>query len=326
MKGKLSVILRVMVSVGLVGFLLWRMRGQFPAIVNTLTKTNFLLFSLAAVIFIVEIGLVLSFRLRLLFVGEGLDIPIGRVIQLSYIGYFFNLFLPTAVGGDIVKAYYAHKQTKKTAKSFIAVFMDRFIGLFSFICLAMFALVISWRDIDPSLRKIVFLFALAGLILFSLILNDAITKVIFKFFSKLKFANMGERLSRVYRAVREYKNKKTLLLSVIAISLLAQAIYFVVIYMLVRSLGASMAIKSVFLLMPIVSVISMLPSLGGLGLREGAIVMLFGSSIGSDNAFSVSILLLSVLLIAGLLGALIYASAAQFKIKGDISKLEKYSI
>ena len=95
-----------------------------------------------------------------LFLGEGLKIPLGRVIQLSYIGYFFNNFMPTAVGGDIVKAYYAYKQTKKAAKSFISVFMDRFLGLFSFIFIAVFMLFISWKNIDIALRRIVLLFGL----------------------------------------------------------------------------------------------------------------------------------------------------------------------
>ena len=71
----------------------------------------------------------------------------------------------------------------------------------------------------------------------------------------------------------------------------------------------------------------MLPSLGGLGLREGALVALLGPAIGTDSAFSVAILLLAMLLIMSLIGAVIYLSAAQFRIKGsDISKLEKYSV
>ncbi len=326
MKAKIFVILRLVVSAGLVLFLLWHMRGQLPNIGATLVKTNPLLFSLALFLFLIEIGTLLSVRLQLLLVGEGLSIPMGRVIQLSYIGYFFNLFLPTAVGGDIVKAYYAYRQTKQAAKSFVSVFMDRFIGLFSFVCLAMFALLISWHSIEPGLRRTVFLFALGGLISFLVILNDAIAKITFGIFSRFKLWNIGERLSRIYGAVREYKNKKTVFLSVLGISLLAQSVYFFVMYILVRSLGVNIPFKSVFLLMPIVSVISMLPSLGGLGLREGAIVVLFGSAIGTDNAFSLSILLLSVLLVAGLVGALLYATAAQFKIREDISKLEKYKI
>lgn len=322
MKSKVSLILRLGISAGLVTFLLWSMRTQFAHIANTLATTNFIIFSLAAILFMLTV-VILSLRLNLLFIGEGFNIPLGRVIQLSFIGYFFNNFMPTAVGGDIVKAYYAHKQTNQTAKSFISVFMDRFIGLFSFICIATITLFLSWENINIVLRKIVLTFAFFGILGFFIILNSRVAKVILKALSKFKLWNIGERLSKAYRTVHEYRNKKRLLLLVMGISVISQSIYFSTIYLLARALGANLLLATVFLVMPIVSVVSMLPSLGGLGLREGAMVALFGPIIGNDSAFSVSILLLAILLIISLLGAVIYASASQFRLKPrELDKLE----
>ncbi len=300
------------------------MRPRFAHIASTLAKTDPLLFSSAVLLFIITIGLVSSLRLKLLFSGEGLDIPFGRVIQLTYIGYFFNNFMPTAVGGDIVKAYYAYKETNQKAKSFISVFMDRFVGLFSFVGIATIALFFSWENIDLALKKTVLAFALFFIIAFLVVLNSAIAKVILKVLSRFKLWNIGEKLSKVYRAVHEYRNKKSIILMAIGLSAVAQSIYFSMIYLLARSLGADIPLMTVFLLMPIISVVSMLPSLGGLGLREGAMVVLFGPLIGGDNAFSVSILLLATLLIVSLVGAVIYVTASQFRIKGvDISKFQK---
>ncbi|MGB2705582.1 MAG: lysylphosphatidylglycerol synthase transmembrane domain-containing protein, partial [Candidatus Omnitrophota bacterium] len=254
-------------------------------------------------------------------------IPFGRVIQLSFIGFFFNNFMPTAVGGDIVKAYYANKQTKETAKSFISVFMDRFIGVISFVLLAVFALFLSWANINEMLKKTVLIFALAGTAGLFVILNPAPAKVIFNVLSRLKLWNIGGRLTRAYMAVHEYRKKKALIFAVIGVSLISQSIYFTVVYLLAKSLGANLLLVTVFLVMPIVSLVSMLPSLGGLGLRESALLVLLGPVIGSDNAFSVSILLLATLLILSLIGAAIYVSAAQFRIgRADIAKLEPYSV
>jgi len=326
MKSKFSVILRAGISVGLVVFLLWSMRSHFPRIADTLAQTNLLIFSLAVGFFLFNI-IIASFRLNLLFVGEGISMPPGKIIQLSFIGFFFNNFMPTAVGGDIVKAYYVHKETGKTAKSFISVFMDRFIGLFSFVCLGAFALLLSWKTIDGELKNIVLIFALGGIAGFFIILNTHVAKVMLSFFSKLKLWNLGERLSRVYRAVHEYRNKKNVILKVMGISLITQSIYFSIIYFLSVSIAANVPLKTVFLIMPVVSVVSMLPSLGGLGLREGAMVALFGPVIGAEAAFSISILLLVTLLIASLIGGFIYLFASQFKIKkAEISKIESYSV
>ncbi len=327
MKGKIGLILRIAISVGLIAFLLWSMRDRFPQIAETLGRTGPILFALAVLFFIFDAGLILPLRLKLLFTGEGLDIPFGRIIQLTYIGYFFNNFMPTAVGGDIVKAYYVYKQTNRKAKSFISVFMDRFVGLFSFVGIAIIALFFSWENIDLALKKIVLAFALFFITAFLVVLNSAIAKVILNVLSRLKLWNMGEKLSKVYRAVHEYRNKKSIILMAIGLSAVAQSIYFSMIYLLARSLGTELPLMTVFLLMPIISVVSMLPSLGGLGLREGAMVVLFGPLIGGDNAFSVSILLLATLLIVSLVGAAIYVTASQFRIKKtEIRDMESYSV
>jgi len=326
MRGKISVVLRVGVSLGLVAFLLWVMRGQFPAIGATLAKTHVALFALAALLFISGV-FIISYRLNLLFAGEGLCIPFGRVVQLSFIGFFFNNFMPTAVGGDIVKAYYVNKQTKETTKSFISVFMDRFIGVASFILIAVLALLLSWESISNELKRIVLVFAFCGGGIFLVILNGTFAKFVLNLFSRLKLWGLGGRLSKVYMAVHEYRNKKAVIFSVFGVSIIAQCLYFSVVYLLARSLGTKPSLATVFMVMPIVSLVSMLPSLGGLGLREGALVALLGPVIGTDNAFSVGILLLATLFILSLIGAAIYISAAQFRIKGaEISKLETYSV
>ncbi len=326
MKGRIFAFLRVFVSIGLIAFLLWSMRARLPRIGSTIAKTQPLLFALAALLFIVNVATI-SFRLQLLFVGENLRIPFGRVIQLSFIGFFFNNFMPTAVGGDIVKAYYVNQQTKETAKSFIAVFMDRFIGIISFGLIAVVALFLSRENIDGALKKIVLIFALGGITGLFVMLNPSAAKLILNGLSRFKLWGIGGRLSKAYMAVHEYRKKKALICAVTGVSLIAQVLYFSVVYLLAKSLGADLRLVSVFLIMPIVSLVSMLPSLGGLGIRESAFVVLFGPLLGSDNAFSVSILLLATLLITSLIGALIYVSAAQFKMgRAEITKLQPYSI
>ena len=326
MKKSLSTALRVLISVGMVAFLVWSMRGSYHQIAGTLAKTSPIIFACAAFLFILNVSL-FSMRLKLLLLGEGLRVAYGRVVQLSFIGFFFNNFMPTAVGGDIVKAYYVSRLTKEAAKSFISVFMDRFIGLFSFICIALLALPLAWKSIDGSLRKVVIVFAACGIGAFLVILNDAVAGVILKLLSKFKLMNIGERISKIYRAVHEYKNKKKIILSTIGVSAVSQCIYFTTVYLLIRSLGINLPIGTVFIVMPIVSATSMLPSLGGLGLREGAIVVLLGPIIGTDNAFSVSILLLATLLSISFIGAIIYASASQFRMKpADVSTLKTYQV
>ncbi|MFH1594196.1 MAG: lysylphosphatidylglycerol synthase transmembrane domain-containing protein [Candidatus Omnitrophota bacterium] len=322
MKGKLSIILRVMVSAGLIFFLAWNMRGHFGQIARTLSRVNISLFILAIALFILNVYAI-SCRLNLVIIGEGLRIPYGRIVQLTFIGYFFNNFMPTAVGGDIVKTYYVFKQTKQASKSVIAVFIDRFIGMSSFIFIGTCALLLTWQSADILVKKIVLVFAVLGTIGILVILNGAFAKLMQGFLSKVKFRNVGDKLSKVYKAVHGYKAKKMIILKCFVLSLISQCIFFTVVFILIRSLGVdNISLGAVFMIMPLVCVASMLPSLGGLGLREGATVALFGPIIGNDVAFSASILLLASLLVLSLVGAVIYLTASQFKLKGDdLSKL-----
>jgi len=322
MKIRFSVVLRVIISLSLLSFLLWNMRGHFSGIAGTLASTNLSVFGLATGLFMCTV-LVISNRLKLFLAGEGLTVSYIRVVQLTYIGYFFNNFMPTAVGGDIVKAYYAYKYTGEAAKSFVSVFMDRFIGLLSFVLIAAVALLFSWETIDMALKRAVLLFALSGITIFMFALNEGFAKIALNLLSRLRLWRLGEKISKAYRAVHEYKNRKPLIGGTIALSVFSQSIYFLAVYMAARSLGTPIPVKDIFIIMPVVSVITMLPSLGGLGLREGAIVVLFSPIIGRENAFSVSVLVLAILLLTSLIGALIYLSAAQFRIKKEeMAKVE----
>jgi len=312
MKSGFSAFLRAAVSVGLMAAILLGMREHLPGVATTLMKTNIPIFSAAVLLFGVNVC-VLAVRLALIFRGEGLIVPYGKTVQLSFVGYFFNNFLPTAVGGDIVKAYYAYAQTDEAGKSFIAVFMDRFVGVLSFVVIASAALICSWNIIDSWIKNIIVLFAAGGIFAMVVILNTRVAEFVFGALSRLKLFNLGERLSKVYRMVHDYRNKKHLLAAGGVISGLVQCSYFIVIFLFGASLGIGLNMRLIFLLMPIVSIVSMLPSIGGLGLREGAIVILFKDFVGSDNAFAISILLLVTLLLTGALGAVFYAFAPQFR-------------
>jgi len=125
--------------------------------------------------------------------------------------------------------------------------------------------------------------------------------------------NIGHKLTELYQLMHNYRNKRALLIRAILISVIGQALYFIVVYILFKSVGLKVPFRAIFLVMPIVSVVSMLPSIGGLGLREGAIVFFFAPIVGTERAFGVSILLLAILFLISIIGGIIYISSPQFR-------------
>jgi uncharacterized protein (TIRG00374 family) len=115
---------------------------------------------------------------------------------------------------------------------------------------------------------------------------------------------LGAKFNEVLNIIQDYKNRKKIVVEAFVVSFLSQSFYFLVIYMFFLALGAPVSIGNIFLIMPVVTFISMVPSLGGLGVREGAIVALFMPIVGKEASFAASILLLSAFLLISVVGGI----------------------
>jgi uncharacterized membrane protein YbhN (UPF0104 family) len=86
----------------------------------------------------------------------GIPAPAGRVFSLHMIGIFFNSLIPGGTGGDLIKGYYLYREheDKDKAPALTSIVMDRFVGLYALLCVAMIATAANyalWKDI-PMLR------------------------------------------------------------------------------------------------------------------------------------------------------------------------------
>lgn len=64
-------------------------------------------------------------------------LPIKDMLRLTWIGLFFNSFLPGAVTGDFIKLVYARDLDREVSKTFLvmSVLMDRVVGLMGLLCI-----------------------------------------------------------------------------------------------------------------------------------------------------------------------------------------------
>ena len=101
MKKGTSSLLRALTSIILIVILLYVVRGKYGDILKTLKSTNTILMALAFALFTIA-SLVASFRMKIIIGAQGIKIRYREALSLTFIGYFFNNFLPTAIGGDVV--------------------------------------------------------------------------------------------------------------------------------------------------------------------------------------------------------------------------------
>ena len=67
--------------------------------------------------------------------------------------------------------------------------------------------------------------------------------------------------------------------------------------------------------MAIIAIVSMLPSIGGLGVRASGFVLLFAPVTGKEVALALGILWLGGLVVLAIIGGLVYALTDRHKIK-----------
>jgi len=313
MKKRLHFFLRLLISIGVCLFLFWWMKDKIANTLTALKMTNLRLLSIAFAVNLLGI-MICSARFRIVLVAQKIYFSLIEATKLTFIGVFFNNFLPTSVGGDVVKGYYASQKTGRTLESFSAVVADRFVGLLTFALIAFISLTFLGKYIDNRIKwPTLIMFSMVLLFLFVL-LNKTLLKKIDFILNKIPFLRKKSRLQRLGVILENYKKNRRIICNAIAFSLIGQALYVITTYLLAKSLSLSIPLKMFFLFLPIISVVSMLPSLNGLGVREGAYIYLFGSIIRPENALALSFLWIAVLMGSSIIGAIIYI------IKGPLTK------
>src|SRR6266849_6792315 len=124
---------RLLVSVALLIWLAWRTDwnqvGQ--AFLHVRLK-----YWLAAMGLLLLAQVASAVRWRLLARPLGFHNPLRHFIRFYFVGMFFNLLLPTSVGGDVVRAWYLDGGSGRRLAAFLSVFVDRFSGLLVLLAVA----------------------------------------------------------------------------------------------------------------------------------------------------------------------------------------------
>ncbi len=272
-------------------------------------------FGVAAAIYLIALG-ILAVRLLFIFRVQHIRMNYGEVFYLGFVGLFFNLFFPSAVGGDVAKAFYAYKHSGKKIESTTSVILDRLMGFASLILMALAAVLIYQADLnDARINNLVYV-ALAVLLLTVAFFASKRFASRFKFLSVLvPSSKWRARISDVYHAIYNYKHHRRIMVLAIALSFLGQVLFIILHYFLVLSLGFNLTPWIFFIFIPIVSIVSMAPSLGGLGVREASAIYLFSRFMTTERAFALSLLMDALIYGYSFIGGVLYALKGGLKSK-----------
>ncbi|MCK5306264.1 MAG: flippase-like domain-containing protein [Candidatus Omnitrophica bacterium] len=322
MKKHIFLISRVAVTLIIILILWYFLKENAGELGEILSSANKYYLFAGFFLFIVNV-LLLSLRLKVVLSTQKLKLNFTESLRLNFIAFFFNSFLPTAVGGDIAKAYYAsEKFKKKKVECYTAVFADRTIGLMSIVSIAIAALFIAGADIIPFKMRF-FIFAVFGLAVFFVVfsLNHRLAQK-FKFLISLcGLRKIEEPAQKIYGVLNDFGRHKRASLFAFLIAFGGQVLIITVCFIISKSLHLQVNYSIFFLFIPIISAASMIPSLGGTGPREFAFVLLFGSLVDRAEAAALALMWLFYLLCLSLIGGVVYLLSGYHKL--TISEIEK---
>lgn len=300
------VFLRIGISVVLLFFLF---RGVDTKALFGLIKNADKLYLFFAFVSFFVIDLLCLLRWDMLLKAADIHLPLKRVIISFCGGIFFNLFLPSTIGGDLVRSIDLASHTKKTKEVVATVILDRLSGYVGLVLISLLAVLSGFRFVRDSSVIISILIITAALVSILLLLfNKFIYSKINRVLRSIRAGRIIESVKGVHQELHYFRKQKKAIFNNLALSFIIQAIFPLMVYFTGLALGIKIKIVYFFVFLPIISAITLLPiSLGGLGVRDAMTVYFFAKAgVAKDPAFAMSLVNFSFILLYGSIGGIIY--------------------
>jgi len=220
----------------------------------------------------------------------GISDSIYKLYRTVLYGQLISRILPTSVGGDTARAgYLLTRYPDQKYDSISATLMDRIVGMYSLVIIAVITL--PFVRLFTTQERLIAFFSLIVLLLISL----------FTLWGKLDSFYLGAmkvkiipdfitiRLRKFWDSFMAYRKYKSRLFGIVVFSLGTQIVLIGSQYLTFVAVGGDLPVLKLFLVTPIVNIITLLPiSIGGLGLREASLLTFL--ELNSDVVVSYSII------------------------------------
>lgn len=255
-------------------------------------------------------------RWRMVLKVQGLQLPFRRATGITFVAQFFNSFLLGSTGGDLIKAYYAARETHhKKTEAVTTVFVDRLLGLWAMLLFAALMmlpnlrLLFSHEKLGACAAVILAMLAACTALLW-LAFWGGISKRFPKARSYFRKIPKGELLERSLDSCRQFGRERVFVVKAVAVSMALNAVCVLQVMALARGLNLTISPLALSVIVPIIICISALPiTPSGLGVRENLFVLMLAApeiNIPATSALSLSLLTYAGALFWSLVGGVVY--------------------
>lgn len=243
--------------------------------------------------------------------SQGVDIPLLRAARAYLAAGFASYFLPTPVGGDLVRAIALGRQRKKTVEIVSSIVMERLLGLAASGILSAVALAVALES-GVSLHFLL-PWALAAIAASTAAVTLPLAPRLsvhvrrrLEAYPQSRWAQLGLKFGAAYGLYRHHTSQ---LLVVGALSVIEQGFPILVFWVLVRALNVMVSPQALIVAVPLALFVARLPiAIGGIGVFEGGLVLLLSLfGVSTVDAVSLALAGRAIELAGALPGAFLWA-------------------
>ena len=290
-----------LLALALLALLVWKadLHSLLAALGNLTTDTIVILLLLAAALVYVS---ALKWSLFVTFFGG--SVSVVYLFLLYLVGYFINLVVPSYIGGDAVRSWYAGKRAGQH-QAFASTILERYTGFVAMIFLAMIFVWIA-PGVTDEIKLVVITMALGLVVLTMVSLSPRLIALV----GRLPIVGkLSGHLEKVQSGLHAAKGDCRLLTKAMALSFVYHSLT------IANTLAAAYAVGwweasaiELFVVVPVILLIGAIPiTPGGLGLQEGAFfVLLQGIGATAPQALGIGLILRAKSYLLALIGGVIF--------------------
>jgi len=323
MFGRIGVVL-----CGILWAAIWLSREQrWQKLIDIFGGMNLGVFAAVLCVFIIAM-LLITLRWLVLLRTQGIRISYWAGGRLYFLGWFYNNFMPSSVGGDLIRAWYVTGHTDKKFEAVLSVFVDRVLGLVSTLMIAVFFYLVFLRPeagrLDISLKAdliksvsehrgvflgaiLIFTAVLCGILVF-----DKGRRLLSRVLGRA--VEYGRRiLVRLKRAIVVYCRRPLVIFEAVGLTVFLQILTITAFWFLGASLGIDISVKYYYVFFTLAWVFGAVPvSIGGAVVVESLLAYMFirFAGVEAESALALALCQRIVWMLASLPGAVIHIMGA----------------
>jgi uncharacterized protein (TIRG00374 family) len=307
MKRTLLVAAKVAVSLALLAYLF--ATSDLQALEERVRTADLLMLSAAVGCYVAMLALA-TWRWQLLLGALGCVAPLRHLTASYLVATFFNNFLPSNIGGDIVRVRDGSRLTGSTTSSLAVVGIDRILGLGALWVLGTTAFVMAGPELRglAGARTVVGGLGLVFAVLATIFFKPGIARRVMALSRLTNVDWIRVRFEEAQSAVHSYRAQvRTIWLAFLA-SLALQALVVWYFLAIARALRVPLAVSAAFLMVPLCTLIQAVPiSFNGWGLREGLFTLYFSQvGLARESALAFSLTGAGLIILLSLSGAVVW--------------------